>query len=97
MAKLTKEELINRINDLPLDDEMKISLMEDVTDSVEGEVISAEERVKIDGYDDIKFKYEDLVRKYKERFTSGVTEKEDIIEDAGDDLEEKEVIDVKEI
>ena len=61
------------------------------------EVISEEERVKIDGYDDMKYKYEEIVRKYKERFTSGVDKKEDIIEDAGDDLEEKEVIDIKEI
>lgn len=97
MAKLTKDELINRIDNLPIDDELKISLMEDVTDSVDGEVISAEERVKIDGYDDMKYKYEEIVRKYKERFTSGVDKKEDIIEDAGDDLEEKEVIDIKEI
>ena len=33
MAKLTKDELINRIDNLPIDDELKISLMEDVTDS----------------------------------------------------------------
>lgn len=94
MARLSKEELINRINDLPLEDEMKISLMEDVTDSVDGEVITAEEKVKIDGYDDIKFKYEELVKKYKDRFVSSETET--IIEEPKT-VEEKEFIDIKEI
>ncbi len=94
MARLSKEELINRINDLPIEDEMKISLMEDVTDSVDGEVITAEEKVKIDGYDDIKFKYEELVKKYKDRFISSETET--IIEEP-DTVEEKEFIDIKEI
>lgn len=94
MARLSKEELINRINDLPIEDEMKISLMEDVTDSVDGEVITAEEKVKIDGYDDIKFKYEELVKKYKDRFVSSETET--IIEEPKT-VEEKEFIDIKEI
>lgn len=94
MARLSKEALINRINDLPIEDEMKISLMEDVTDSVDGEVITAEEKVKIDGYDDIKFKYEELVKKYKDRFVSSETET--IIEEPKT-VEEKEFIDIKEI
>ncbi len=94
MARLSKEELINKINDLPIEDEMKISLMEDVTDSVDGEVITAEEKVKIDGYDDIKFKYEELVKKYKDRFVSSETET--IIEEPKT-VEEKEFIDIKEI
>ena len=34
MAKYSAEELSSRINDLELDDEVKISLMEDITDSV---------------------------------------------------------------
>lgn len=95
MAKLSREELINRVNVLDLSDELKISLMEDITDSFEGETITPEEKVKLEGYDDIKFKYENLLEKYKERFTSGdvkeVTPSEPI------ELEEKEVIDVKEI
>lgn len=94
MARLSKEELINRINDLPIEDEMKISLMEDITDSVDGEVITAEEKVKIDGYDDIKFKYEEMVKKYKDRFVSSETET--IIEEPKT-VEEKEFIDIKEI
>ena len=34
MAKYSAEELSSRINELELDDDVKISLMEDITDSV---------------------------------------------------------------
>ena len=34
MAKYSAEELSSRINDLEIDDDVKISLMEDITDSV---------------------------------------------------------------
>ena len=88
MAKLTKEELMNRINELELSDDVKISLMEDISDSLEEntDVISKEE------FDDITNKYEELLSKYKERFLNS---KEEIKEDK--EYEEKEVIDVKEI
>lgn len=97
MSKLTKDELINRINDLPIDDEMKIALMEDVTDSVDGEVISAEDKVKISSYDELKLKYEDIVQKYKNRFMSGNENEESEIIEPDEELEEKEIIDIKEI
>ena len=35
MAKMSKEELISKINGLEIDDNAKIELMEDVTDSFE--------------------------------------------------------------
>ena len=34
MAKYSAEELSSRVNELELDDEVKISLMEDITDSI---------------------------------------------------------------
>ena len=91
MAKMSKEELISKINGLEIDDTVKIELMEDVTDSFEE--VAEPDTTEID---ELKTKYEELQTKYKERFLSNTEEKED--EDEEDDgLEEKEVIDVKEI
>lgn len=96
MAKYSAEELSRRVNELELDDEVKISLMEDITDSVSTDeseelaVIKAElEKTKAD--------YEELKEKYKARFLKAVETEEvnDEVED--EDLEEKEVIDVKEL
>lgn len=93
MAKFSAEELSSRINDLELDDEIKISLMEDITDSVspdESEELSylKEEIQKKDS------ELEELKEKYKERFLKASEEKE---EPKDEDLEEKEIIDIKEI
>lgn len=92
MAKFSAEELSSRINDLELDDDVKISLMEDITDSIspdESEELSSlkEEISKKDS------ELEELKTKYKERFLKASEEKEEKEED----LEEKEVIDIKEI
>ena len=97
MAKYSAEELSSRINDLELDDKVKISLMEDITDSIsldESEELSS---LKAE-IEKVKAEYEDLKQKYKERFLKAaeVEEvKEEVKED--EDLEEKEVIDIKEI
>lgn len=92
--KLSKEELISKINGLEIDDEVKIGLLEDVTDSMEvaPEVDNTE-------LEEIKTKYEELKTKYKERFLKGDETKEEEKEEKKDDeeLEEKEIIDVKEI
>ena len=98
MAKLTKEEFTNRINSLDIDDDLKISLLEDVADSFDAPIeLTAEEKVKIDGYDDIKYKYETLKEKYKERFLTNDSVDTDDTNETVEELEEKEVIDVKEI
>ena len=94
MAKMSKDELISKINGLEIDDNVKIELMEDVTDSMEvaPEVDNTEiERLKAEN--------EDLRTKYKERFLKGNDTKDEEKEDKKDDeeLEEKEIIDVKEI
>ena len=95
MAKYSAEELSSRINELELDDDVKISLMEDITDSVcpdeseELALVKAElEKAKAD--------YEELKEKYKARFLKAVESDEEEKEDT-EDLEEKEVIDVKEL
>lgn len=90
MAKLTKEELIAKINEKELPEEFKIELMEDITDSF-GE---SEEMVTKEEFESITSKYEELLAKYKERFLDS---KEEVKEDEDKEYEEKEVIDVKEI
>lgn len=95
MAKYSAEELSSRINDLELDDEVKISLMEDITDSV-----SPDESEELAGLkaevEKAHADYEELKEKYKARFLKAVdTEEEKEVKD--EELEEKEVIDVKEL
>ena len=64
--KLSKDELISKINGLEIDDEVKISLLEDVTDSME-----VAEEVDNTELEEVKAKYEELKTKYKERFLKG--------------------------
>lgn len=96
MAKYSAEELSSRINDLELDDEVKISLMEDITDSVspdESEEL-ANLKAEIEKKDS---ELEELKEKYKARFLKAVDSEEVEEEVKDEDLEEKEVIDIKEI
>lgn len=92
--KLSKEELIKKINDSEISDELKIELMEDVTDSFDVETV--ENSVDNSELEDLKAKYEELKEKYKARFLSGDEEKEEK-EDETEELKEEEVIDVQEI
>ena len=93
--KLSKDDLIKKINEKVLDEDVKIELMEDVTDSIENETDTSEEdsqRIK-----ELEEKYKNLQEKYKERFLKGSEELKETKKDDDDELEEKEVIDVKEI
>ena len=89
MSKMSKEELISKINGLEIDDNAKIELMEDVTDSFE---VSETDNTELE---EVKTKYEELKTKYKERFLKGDDKKDE--EEKEDEMEEKEVVDVKEI
>ena len=95
MAKYSAEELSSRVNELDLDEDVKISLMEDITDSV-----SRDESEELAGIkselEKSKADYEELKEKYKARFLKAV-ESEEKEEVKDEDLEEKEVIDVKEL
>lgn len=93
MAKLTKEELIAKINEKELPEEFKIELMEDITDSFN----DTEEMVTKEEFESITNKYEELLAKYKERFLDSKEEVKEVKEDEDKEYEEKEVIDVKEI
>ena len=103
--KLSKEELKNKVSELEIDDDVKISLLEDIEDSFD-EVIDDESRVSREEYDDINMKYEDMKKRYIERFLSKeeVAELEDakekieeVLDDSIEVEEEPEVIDIQEI
>ena len=88
MAKLSKEELIAKINDkLGENGELAIELMEDITDSFES--------VDLSGYVE-KVVYDELLQRYKDRFMNPEEVKEEIKEEVIEE-DEPEVIDVKEI
>lgn len=89
--KLSKEELSAKINELDIDEEVKISLLEDIADSVDVET-EPQENGELE---ELKIKYESLRERYKERFLKGSDETEEKEDD--DELKEEEVIDVKEI
>lgn len=95
--KLSKEELKLKINDLGIDDELKISLLEDIEDSMD--VVDEGEKVEKSAYDELEIKYKELVEKYKERFLKGEETEEEKEEEEKDEdeLEEEKVIDVEEI
>lgn len=95
--KLSKEELSAKINELEIDEEIKVSLMEDIADSI-GESTEASDGGELE---ELKIKYEALRDKYKERFLKGNDETEEEKEEKEtedeEELKEEEVIDVKEI
>lgn len=94
MAKLSKEELIAKINDKLSDNsELAVELMEDITDSfVELDASEYEKQIEEE-----KAKYEDLLQRYKDRFVSAdvIEEKEEVVEPATEEV--AEVVDVKDI
>ena len=95
MAKLTKEELSKRINDLELDDDLKISLMEDIADSF---IDESEELAKLkEDIAKITEDYNSLKEKYKSRFFESDSKEEMTEEYVEDEEEKEEVIDIKEI
>lgn len=98
MAKLTKEEMKQKYNDtITENDDLLISLLEDIEDSMSDVVFSEEEKAELETLrEDIAKKdaeIEELKRKYKERFLSATDEEEPKVEE----LEEKKVIDITEI
>ena len=90
--KLSKQDLIAKINDKVMDEDVKIELMEDITDSFEGNDGKDDERVA-----ELEEKLKNLQEKYKERFLKNEKDDNEEKEDEGEELEEKEVIDIKEI
>lgn len=98
--KLSKQELKQRISDAITDDEeLVISLLEDIEDSMIETNENVIDETKAKELEELKWKYNTLQEKYKERFLKGDNKKdaEDKKEEVDEELEEKEVIDIKEI
>ena len=91
--KMSKEDLIAKVNDKVMDEDVKIELMEDITDSFAENETNEEDKKRVE---ELEEKYNTLQEKYKQRFLQG-KEVEVEKEDEDDGLEEKKVIDVKEI
>lgn len=89
MAKLTLEELKKKYNDKITDnDDLLIELMEDLTDSIDVSKDIEDLKATIE----VKEKeISDLKEKYKQRFLNAVEE----VKEENEDLEEKEIIDIK--
>ena len=92
MAKLTKEELIAKVNEKLADNsELAIEFMEDITDSFS--------EVDLSGYVE-KAMYDELLQRYRDRFVTGELDKDIAkeVEEPSDVVDEEEkVIDVQEI
>lgn len=92
---MTRKELIEKVNGMEIDEDTKISLMEDITDLEDINAMEDDERAellaKIEG---LEMKAEELKEKYKARFLGDI---EPIAEDEVEELTEEEVIDIKEI
>lgn len=89
MAKLTKEELIAKVNEKLADNsELAVELMEDITDSFE--------EVDLSGYVE-KIIYDELLQKYKDRFLNPEEIKEEIKEEEILSEPEEKVIDIQDI
>ena len=97
--KLSKEELKKKVNEIVTDNDVAIQLLEDIEDSFDAEV----DNTKIDELQariaEQQSKIDELQEKYKERFLTGDKEEktEDKKPEEDDGLEEKNIIDIKEI
>lgn len=98
MANIEKKEIIDKISSKVEDDDLKMELLEDITDSFSKE----DETVSKKMYDDLKVenellnkKYTDLQNKYISRFTE--VEKPIQPKMIEEPIEEKKVIDIQSI
>lgn len=89
--KLSKEELKQKINDLAVDDDVKITLLEDVEDSFETTEDNSEE------LETLQTKYEELKEKYKSRFLTGKEEDKKEDDKKEEELEEQEIVEETDI
>ena len=94
MAKLSKEEFKEKIDGYDISDETKISLLEDIEDSIdvieEPQVNEYEEK-----YNELQEQYNDLREKYKSRFFEKVDERVVVEDKILEEPEEKKYVDIK--
>ena len=92
--KLSKEDLKKKIDEKISDDDLKIELLEDIEDSFESD---DSEKISKEEYEKVISERDEIKQKYKDRFLNNEESKEDDEEPEEKGLEEKDVIDVKEI
>ncbi|MCM1219432.1 MAG: hypothetical protein NC548_33555 [Lachnospiraceae bacterium] len=96
MAKLSKNDLLAKIAALG-DDDIYLSLLEDVTDSF----IENTESVDVSSYQEqintLNAQITDLKQRYKERFLYNATSTDSDIDVSGTNVTQSNVIDIKEI
>lgn len=98
--KLSKEELIAKVNEKIENVDLAIELIEDITDSMEEVTVDeAEAKALKDKVEELNWQLTDLKERYKNRFL-GIPEEEPGEPEEGEnvpELETKDVIDIKEI
>lgn len=92
--RLKKEELINKISEYELSDDIKISLLEDVSDSIDDSDVISELQKTID---DITKERDDIKQKYIDRFKNDSIKLNENANTLLDDVKEKNYIDVTSI
>lgn len=97
--KLSKEDLITKVNEKVMDEDVKIELMEDISDSFESEEKENNSEEYENKIKEMEDKYNILQTKYKERFLQGNKTKEEAEKEDEEEMgvDKKEVIDIKEI
>lgn len=92
--KLTKDELLTVINDAEISDDLKIELMEDIDDSfVESEIDPSAMEALQNSVTEWEGKYNDLSKRYRDRFFEG----KEFEEEKEEETEDDKIIDIKEI
>lgn len=95
MAKLSRDEIITKINEKIVDnDDLKVELMEDITDSFVEDKTELNEMTT--RYEEMKTKYDDLHNRYVERFMNPSDVEKPVVKDPYEDNKPK-VIDIVEI
>lgn len=97
--KLSKEDLITKVNEKVMDEDVKIELMEDISDSFGSEETEDNSEEYENKIQELEAQYTILQNKYKERFLQGNKTEEESKEEDDEEIgvDKKEVIDVKEI
>lgn len=96
--KLSKAELKQRISDNIQDnDDLVISLLEDIEDSMVENNESIIDETQRRELEELKWKYEDLKTRYKERFLKGEETEETEEKEEKEELEEVEELEKEDI
>lgn len=93
--KRSKDELIDIISNLSLDDDIKLAMVEDISDSMDDSIIDDSKYIDINEYNDIKWKYDDLKTRYINRFKT--VDSNSIKDKDEEDFKDDTVINVEDI